>query len=435
MLRHLLIIFAVVLGLAGEGPASAQTAGNNDRLRIMAAQDIQAGATTQTFDLSKTQGKIKAVRLIAGSGNSGSMTIERVIVTYANGQVHYEDREKPINLRPGERTAEIDPRDEERFIDKVEVIMKPGAEAIRLELWVMQSPEGRVATRPSGARSRTILRTPDAATTPAPAKPEAKQIPLPDDRDRPKSVDLGAAKPFTEVDVYYGTNRKAEADRRQDGRTLASYGTRPDRVLALGRAVVTVPTQGREKGQLNRPQWDLVIASFSLRGQNAALDFTLLGVEQMKRDDFIREARAQLGKAVAFPGHAFVFVHGYNVSFDDALFRAAQIKHDMEFDGLPLVYSWPSLGGVRGYFLDQRRARDARDTMREFLDMVSADTGATQIHLIAHSMGANPIMEALQGYSPVPAAGAEVIVSGAVEEVDGDRLRAGRITDRRFRSD
>ena len=39
---------------------------------------------------------------------------------------------------------------------------------------------------------------------------------------------------------------------------------------------------------------------------------------------------------------AFVFIHGYNVAFDDAIYRTAQIAYDLSFDGPPILYSWPS---------------------------------------------------------------------------------------------
>jgi esterase/lipase superfamily enzyme len=401
MLRALLALAVVLLGLAGV--ASAQPA-TRDRLNVLSAQTAEPGATSLRFDLSRTQGKVKALRIIA---NRGSAVIERIIVTYSNGQVHYEDRERPINLNPGERTAEIDPRDIERFLDSVEIILQAGSRPVRLEVWAMQSPEGRLARRETGTRYRRIMRPPEAAPPLREGTPEAMRPPAPAPapgaplpKDTPKSVTPEAGKPYVEVDVYYGTNRRAEAARRRDGRTLETYGTKPERTITFGRAVVTIPTEGRQRGEINRPEWDLVVASIALRGEDPARDFTLLSVEKMERADFITAARAHLDRATAFRGQAFVFVHGYNVSFDDALFRAAQMTFDMGFDGLPLIYSWPSLGGVRGYFLDQRRARDARDTMREFLDFVAAETGAAQIHLIAHSMGANPILEALQTYVP-----------------------------------
>jgi len=159
---------------------------------------------------------------------------------------------------------------------------------------------------------------------------------------------------------------------------------------------VTVPKEGRDKGSIPRPEWDLIVARFALRDEDRSRDFTLFAVDVLQEQDFVREARQKLSGARRFPGQAFVFVHGYFVTFDDALFRAAQIAHDLEFDGVPFVFSWPSVAGLTGYVLDRGRARDARDQLREFIDVIAKQSGATEVHLIAHSMGADPLLEVLR---------------------------------------
>jgi len=89
----------------------------------------------------------------------------------------------------------------------------------------------------------------------------------------------------------------------------------------------------------------------------------------------------------------------FNVSFDDALFRAAQITFDVEFDGVPFVYSWPSIAGLSGYILDRTRAQAADEYLRQFIELIERETGATQIHLIAHSMGSDPLLKVLRSMS------------------------------------
>lgn len=381
-------------------PAAAQRRGT-DRLNLLMTQTVAAGTTSLRFEMAQAPGMVKALRVVA---RGGTAEIERIIVTYANGQVHYEDRERPIMLNAGERTAEIDPRETGRFVDQVDIkLVKPATTGMRLEIWALQDEAGRSMRRDQVGRVRSAPPTTysnDRGVGPAQAPPVGQ--PRVGDDGQKRSAAPDTPKPYIELDVYYGTNRKPEADRKVGTRTLASFGTTPVQSLSLGRAVVTIPKEGREKGQVNRPEWDLIVASFALRGQDMSRDFTLLAVDPLSKSDFGPAARAQLGKAVNFKGHAIVFVHGYNVGFDDALFRAAQIAYDTDFDGLPLVFSWPSLGGVRGYFLDQRRARASGDALREFIDLVATETGAEHIHLIAHSMGANPILEGLQAYMTAP---------------------------------
>ncbi len=55
---------------------------------------------------------------------SGEVDIERVVVNYANGTVHYEDR--ALTLKTGERMARMDDRDETREIEFIDVYIKAG---------------------------------------------------------------------------------------------------------------------------------------------------------------------------------------------------------------------------------------------------------------------------------------------------------------------
>jgi len=59
-----------------------------------------------------------------------------------------------------------------------------------------------------------------------------------------------------------------------------------------------------------------------------------------------------------------VLVHGYNTSFDAALFRFTQCVEDMGNRGVPVLFTWPSGGGLltgrrspRGLFRARQRAR------------------------------------------------------------------------------
>lgn len=66
--------------------------------------------------------------------------------------------------------------------------------------------------------------------------------------------------------------------------------------------------------------------------------------------DFATDLRAIVNKANG-KKQAFVFVHGFNVTFEEAAWRTAQMAYDLAFDGAPMFYSWPSRGGYRRLFL------------------------------------------------------------------------------------
>ncbi len=104
----------------------------------------------------------------------------------------------------------------------------------------------------------------------------------------------------------------------------------------------------------------------------------------------------------------FVFIHGFNNSFEEAITRTAELWYDLGFDGPPITYSWPSRGGsfwtgVFGYFADSETIKWSVDHLAGFLldlvDETSADRLAAnepaRIHLVAHSMGSRLLTQAL----------------------------------------
>lgn len=135
---------------------------------------------------------------------------------------------------------------------------------------------------------------------------------------------------------------------------------------------------------------------------------------------------------------AFVFVHGYNVPFDDAVKRTAQIAYDLNFDGAPILFSWPSQGRLFQYTVDEENSAWAVPHLRGFLEKIVAQSGAKTIHLIAHSMGNRTLTAALRTINR-PSDGPmfqEVLLTAP--DIDADTFRqeiapairgtAGRIT-------
>lgn len=92
---------------------------------------------------------------------------------------------------------------------------------------------------------------------------------------------------------------------------------------------------------------------------------------------------------------AVIFVHGFNNTFAEGLYRFAQLHHDLELPGIPVHYSWPSRGTPLGYAYDRDSALFARDGLEHLIRQVAA-AGADRILLVAHSMGSGLTMEALR---------------------------------------
>jgi esterase/lipase superfamily enzyme len=91
-----------------------------------------------------------------------------------------------------------------------------------------------------------------------------------------------------------------------------------------------------------------------------------------------------------------LFIHGYNVTFTDAIFKAAQIAYDANFAGTVVVFSWPSAGNPLKYDQDHDSAEAAAPHLAELIELVSSETGKKNLYVVAHSMGNQILVSALQ---------------------------------------
>jgi esterase/lipase superfamily enzyme len=193
----------------------------------------------------------------------------------------------------------------------------------------------------------------------------------------------GDGRGHVEVEVFYATDR---------ARTGSDY---PAEMYGAGRgpletgiARVTVPDRHRP-GALEAPSvWRLEFSA------NPARHVMLRAVEPMAPDAFFAAMQDRIGTRDR--REAFVFIHGYNVSFEAAARRAAQLAHDMAFGGLPILYSWPSRGSTVGYIPDAAVVQLSARRLTRFLDEVVARSGAETVHIVAHSMGNRALTEAME---------------------------------------
>jgi esterase/lipase superfamily enzyme len=95
---------------------------------------------------------------------------------------------------------------------------------------------------------------------------------------------------------------------------------------------------------------------------------------------------------------ALVFVHGYNTTFEEALYRNAQIVWDLQYKrGPSILFTWASKGQVLDYVYDQQSALIARDAFRKLLRTLRDDYKVEKINVLAHSMGNLIVLDALAG--------------------------------------
>lgn len=225
---------------------------------------------------------------------------------------------------------------------------------------------------------------------------------------------------FDVIPVFYGTDRAEEPDPKR-----IQFGAERGRKLQLGRALVTVPL-AHKVPNIERP-WVIEIPYFKVKiyeeQEDATKHFTLQEISALTKEQMLALIKERLAKSVNFKDHAFVFVHGFNTSFDYALYRTAQIAYDMKFDGAPFVYSWPSGGKVASYTYDRGSAEQAEPYLAEFLNLVIKESGAKSISLIAHSMGNELLLRVLERLRPSTPEGVTISqVIFAAPDVDRDKF-------------
>jgi esterase/lipase superfamily enzyme len=197
---------------------------------------------------------------------------------------------------------------------------------------------------------------------------------------------------YQTVTVFFGTNRERSTE--VDGTEF--FGNRRG-TLSYGHVEVSIPND-HEVGSLG----------------------TIFGFRSWLRDD--PETRVSVLQVVPHSAKSFydllhtnvgasgrksilVFIHGFNVHFSDAARRTAQLAYDLNFDGVPMFFSWPSMGSwtPSAYIADRETADWSAATLATFLKELHQRSGASEIHLFAHSMGTRVLTRALEVFETVDA--------------------------------
>ncbi len=82
-----------------------------------------------------------------------------------------------------------------------------------------------------------------------------------------------------------------------------------------------------------------------------------------------------------------LFIHGFNNTFDFAVRRAITTGLDIGFDGIILVWSWPSEGRAQAYMRDETTSRRTSRFVPPFIATLVARQQVQRLDVLAHSMG------------------------------------------------
>lgn len=98
-------------------------------------------------------------------------------------------------------------------------------------------------------------------------------------------------------------------------------------------------------------------------------------------------------------GRVVVFVHGYNVGFQEGLSAMRDIASRLEFPrrkAIPLLFSWNSVGSLSDYTRDEEYSRIGGMGLSHTLRALARMGEVSEIHLIAHSMGNRVAVDGLE---------------------------------------
>ena len=157
----------------------------------------------------------------------------------------------------------------------------------------------------------------------------------------------------------------------------------------LGICEVTIP-KSHTVGELEAPS----ILRLEIK-PDADKHVILSKTERLADDRFYELLRARV--AASPRKELFVFVHGFNVTFEDAARRTAQIQKDLDYQGAPIFFSWPAHDKfILTYKADEANVSWSASHLKKFLLDVTRESQAQSISLIAHSMGNRALTAALK---------------------------------------
>ena len=214
------------------------------------------------------------------------------------------------------------------------------------------------------------------------------------------------------VDVLYATDRQPVP--RDDG-TLA-YGSGRSFSLAVGSCVVAI---GQDIA------WDTLVQQSRQAERSQALPLRIRALTEQVRflatpmpfvlhnglptvapavqeayEHAAEQVRQDLRQRLTLTSRkaAYVYIHGYNNTFDDGVLVIAELWHFLGRQGVPILYTWPagSGGGLRGYTHDRESGEFTIFHLKQFVRLLAATPELEELHLIAHSRGTDVLTSALR---------------------------------------
>jgi esterase/lipase superfamily enzyme len=219
----------------------------------------------------------------------------------------------------------------------------------------------------------------------------------------------------TDIEILYATDRVGEADDRAG----VAYDHRRSHSVAFGKATVEVGDD---------LSWEELVEASITRKRRREIPMKLARAEEVVRlppsntameltadDEFVvpadylkavKDAEGRIHDAIrAQLAHTerkevFVYVHGYNNTFEDASIRMATLWHYLGRQGVPILYSWPAAfpDALRGYTYDRESSEFTIFHLKQIGEMLSRCPEVERIHIVAHSRGTDVTLNMLREF-------------------------------------
>jgi esterase/lipase superfamily enzyme len=222
---------------------------------------------------------------------------------------------------------------------------------------------------------------------------------------------LPADQRTTDMQILYVTDR-SEVGRSERG---PEYGYGRATAMAFGTATVSLaPT----------PSWEELVRLSGQGDEHPGFLLDMTRVEEVGEvvltpqsltvvDGHLRRtpdsqkeleaAKAQFTRMVqdrlerASSRDLYLYIHGFNNSFYDAIARSAILWHSIGRQGVFMAYTWPAgYGGLFGYFYDRESGEFTTFHLREMIKVLVEVPGLERLHIVAHSRGTDVATTALR---------------------------------------
>jgi esterase/lipase superfamily enzyme len=189
------------------------------------------------------------------------------------------------------------------------------------------------------------------------------------------------------IPVYYATNRSPLPGEDDDPDFYSDE--RGD--LSFGRTLVALSTS--KEGESPFADW----ARWQARSGEPRSRDELLAVDPFDAETF--GAALDAATATDSDRSILLFVHGFRRSFEIVATEVAAVAVQTNLHGVPMFFSWPSANSSFGYSADTNSMRWAAADLRDTLKLLLARESIATVHVIAHSLGGDGLLTALEDLS------------------------------------